>query len=70
VSDGDRMGSSTQVPDARCAWVPAVMSYHAKHSMMLSPEDLALVALPIFESLGVASGDTGYKVGLRWMGKW
>jgi hypothetical protein len=31
VLDGDGMGSSTQVPTAKCAWVPVVLSYHARH---------------------------------------
>jgi hypothetical protein len=49
VSDGDGIGSSTQVPTDRCAWVPAVRSYHARHSMPMSPEDLAPVALSVLK---------------------
>jgi hypothetical protein len=30
MSGGDGTGSSTQVPSARCAWVPMTMSYHVK----------------------------------------
>jgi hypothetical protein len=44
------MDSSTQVSAVRRAWVPAALSYHARHSMLLSPEDSALVALPGTES--------------------
>jgi hypothetical protein len=27
---GDGMGSCTQVPSARCVWVPVATSYHAR----------------------------------------
>jgi hypothetical protein len=30
MSGGDGMGPSTRVPVARHAWVPVVMSYHAR----------------------------------------
>jgi hypothetical protein len=43
VSDGDGMGFSTQVPVVRCVWVPAAMSYRARHLMSLLPEALALI---------------------------
>jgi hypothetical protein len=33
---GDGTNSSTRLPTARCAWVFAVQSYHARH-LMLSP---------------------------------
>jgi hypothetical protein len=50
MSGGDGMNSSTQVCVVRCVSVPVVMSYHARHLMSLSPEDLAPVALPGIES--------------------
>jgi hypothetical protein len=38
VSGGDGMGSSTQVPIASCAWVPAATSYRARHLMPPFPK--------------------------------
>jgi hypothetical protein len=39
------MDFSTRVPVVKCVWVPATLSYHARHSIPLSPEDPAPVAL-------------------------
>jgi hypothetical protein len=38
-----RTHSSTEVPTVRHAWVPAAMSYHATHYMLLHLEVLAPV---------------------------
>jgi hypothetical protein len=35
MSVGDGTDSSTRVPTARGAWVPAAVSFHARHSMPL-----------------------------------
>jgi hypothetical protein len=45
MSGGDEMDSSTQVHIVRCTWVPVALSYHARHSMLLSPEVPTQVAL-------------------------
>jgi hypothetical protein len=42
VSVGDGMDSNTRVPAVRGSWVPVVLSYHARHSMMLPFMGLAL----------------------------
>jgi hypothetical protein len=49
VSDDDGTVSSTHVPTVRCVWVPVTLSYHTRHSMLLSPEDQALVALSVLK---------------------
>jgi hypothetical protein len=72
----DRMNSSTQVPVVRYAWVPVAMSYHARHSIMLSPEDPTLVALPGTESPWVwlpearVLSEPGHMEDLHWADKW
>jgi hypothetical protein len=48
VSDNDGMSFSTQVPAVKCAWVPTVQSYHARH--LMPPEELALVALLVLKA--------------------
>jgi hypothetical protein len=45
MSGGDEMDSSSQVHIVRCTWVPVALSYHARHSMLLSPEVPTHVAL-------------------------
>jgi hypothetical protein len=50
VSVSDGTDSSTQVPAARGAWVPVVLSYYDRHSMLLPFVDLALLAFPSAES--------------------
>jgi hypothetical protein len=60
MSGGDGMDSNTQVPLIRCAWVHMAMSYHGKHSMLLSSEDPAPVAFPGTESLGCGYQEPGY----------
>jgi hypothetical protein len=47
---GDRMDSNIQVHIVKCAWVPVALFYHARHSMPLSLEDPAPVALPSTEN--------------------
>jgi hypothetical protein len=73
--DGDGMSSSTQVLIVRCTWVSVVLSYQARHSMPLSPKDLALVALPVMKArvwlLGYrVCSRPGYEAGLRWANRW
>jgi hypothetical protein len=46
VSVGDGMDFSTRVLAARGAWVPVVLSYRARHSMLLPFVGLALVGGP------------------------
>jgi hypothetical protein len=45
------MDSSNQMPLVRCVWVPVAMSHHARHSMLLCPEDPAPTALPSTKKL-------------------
>jgi hypothetical protein len=66
VSDSDEMGSSTQVSAVRCACVPTVLSYHARYSMPLSPQDLAPVALPVLKArVWLPGGPGSFHTGLR-----
>jgi hypothetical protein len=70
MSDYDGTDSSTQVPTVMCVWVPVAVSYHARHSMPLSPEDPTPVALLITKSprvwlLGTrVHFELGHEVGL------
>jgi hypothetical protein len=50
MSGDDRTDSSTQVLAVRCVWVPAALSYHAGHSMSLSPEDQAPITLSVLKA--------------------
>jgi hypothetical protein len=76
MSGDDGTDSSTEVPTVRCAWVPAALSYHARHLMLLSPEDSALVSLPDTESPWVRLLGTrvyfepGHELGLQWANGW
>jgi hypothetical protein len=45
VLGADGTNSNTQVPVVRCTWVHVVMSYHARHLMLLFLEDPAPAAL-------------------------
>jgi hypothetical protein len=58
---------STQVPIVRCAWVPVVMSYLARHLIPLFPEDLTLALLARYWlPPGVTFEGPGmYQAGLR-----
>jgi hypothetical protein len=47
VLDGERMDFSTRVPAARGAWVPVVLSYRARHSMLLPFMGPTLPAFPL-----------------------
>jgi hypothetical protein len=49
MSGGDGMDSNTQVPIVKCVWVLVAMFHRVRHSMSLSLEDLAPVALPCIE---------------------
>jgi hypothetical protein len=72
----DRMNSRTQVPVVRYAWMPVAMSYHARHSITLSPEDPTPVALPGTESPWVrlpearVLSEPGHMEDLHWADKW
>jgi hypothetical protein len=75
MSDSNGTGSNTQVSAIRCMWVSVFLSYQAYHSMPLSPEDLALVALPVLKARACLLGSwvfstLGHGVGLRWVDRW
>jgi hypothetical protein len=50
VSAGEGTYFSIRVPAARGVWVPVVLSYHGRHSMLLPSVGLALSAFPDAES--------------------
>jgi hypothetical protein len=50
VSVGDGTDPSTQVPVGKSAWVPTVLSYHGRLSMLLPFLGPALIAFPGVES--------------------
>jgi hypothetical protein len=76
MSGSDGMDSSTQVHVVRCTWVPKAVSCHATHSMLLSPEDPTLVALPDTENPQVGltraqvHSKTIYVEDLLWANRW
>jgi hypothetical protein len=65
ASDGDGTDSSTQVPIIRCALVPVVMTYRARHLVSLFPEDPIPAALRSTEkpSDATAEGPGTYRAG-------
>jgi hypothetical protein len=60
----------------RCAWMPVALSYHARHSMLLSPEDPAPVPLLGTDSPRVrlpgawVHFELGHEEGLQWADGW
>jgi hypothetical protein len=50
MSDDDVMDPSTRVPGANGAWIPVVLSYHARHLKLLPSTGLVLPAFLDAES--------------------
>jgi hypothetical protein len=72
MSDDDGIDSSTQVLVVRCVWMLVALSYHARHLILLSPGDPALVAFLGNESLwarlsgGRVCSEQGHMEDLQW----
>jgi hypothetical protein len=60
VTASDGIDANTRVCAARGAWVSVVLSYHARHSMMLPLVGPTLLAFPSAESPQVWLLGTGY----------
>jgi hypothetical protein len=71
VPGSDGMGSSTQVPVVKCAWVPATTSHRARHLMLPLPRALAPISPTLYRKpLGKVDGSlrASQARGKRWSG--